>query len=313
MDRSEITQSSRTRVRQIVIPVAGRGTRLLPATKAVPKALLPVGRKPLILHALEEAIASGAECVVVVSNREDSLLHEFFTGNSKLEEYLKRSGHEDEAASLKSMCGLISIVTVLQESPRGLADAIRCARPAMTDEPFGVILPDAMILGSRPAMSQLTECYSRHRGAVVASRVLQPAETERYGILVMDVEAAGAVVPSLRVRSMVEKPKPEAAPSLYGIFGRYILEADVFEAIDQIRPDSCGEVQLTDALNLYCANHDVFACLFEGVHFDVGEWLGFAEANVACMLADPRHGPAFLRYLRSLTSTCAPHVPNALV
>jgi UTP--glucose-1-phosphate uridylyltransferase len=287
-------------VKKIVIPVAGLGTRLMPATKVVPKVLLPVGRKPLLLHAVEEAVAAGADCVVLVANRRDSLVCDYFQPNAALEDHLKQSGRDEEAASLNRVCQLISIVTVLQESPRGLADAIRCAQPIVGDQPFGVILPDALILASRPAIGQLIDQYALKPSTFIATRIVPQQETTRYGILVPGPQPAPAHPRIFPVKSLVEKPHPDAAPSRYGVFGRYILEPEIFAAIRSIHPDPSGELQLTDALNYLCSNHPVNACLFEGDHYDTGEWLGFAQANVACMLADPLYGVPFSKFLHSL-------------
>jgi UTP--glucose-1-phosphate uridylyltransferase len=212
---------------------------------------------------------------------------------------LKRSGREEEAVALRSICTTIPIVTVQQQYPRGLADAIRSAKPFVKDEPFGVILPDALILGKRPCLGQLIESYDRHIGSVIATRRVQHHETDHYGILVVDSDATAVDSLNFRVRSMVEKPTPELAPSLYGVFGRYVLDSSVFEAMDAIRPDASGELQLTDALNLLCTKHYVYGHLFEGEHFDTGEWLGFAQATLVCTLSDPKIGSAFCRYLHS--------------
>jgi UTP--glucose-1-phosphate uridylyltransferase len=289
---------SSSRVKTVVVPVAGLGTRLFSATKVVPKVLLPVGRKPLILYAIEEAAKSGAECVVLVTNNNDSLVHAYFERDAGLERYFDECGRHEESALLQRICTMISIVTVKQDYPRGLADSIRCAKPIVKNEPFGVILPDALIISDRPCIGQLIESYDRLHGTVIATRRLQRHETDRYGILVVapDTSDDGVI---LNVKSMVEKPKPELAPSLYGVFGRYILEPGVFEAIAAISPDQSGELQLTDALKLYCASHRVFGHLFKGDHFDTGEWLGFAQASVKCMLADPVFGSDFSKYLHT--------------
>jgi UTP--glucose-1-phosphate uridylyltransferase len=284
-------------VKKVVIPVAGRGLRLFPATKVVPKVLLPVGRKPLILYAVEEALASGADEVILVINPRDTLIPRYFEPDPELERALSESGREEDLALQRRICTMVSIVAVKQELPRGLADSIRCARPVLKDEPFGVILPDALILGARPCIGQLMESYERNRGVVIATRGLQPHETERYGILVVDQSDQPEDERTLRVLSMVEKPKPQFAPSLYGVFGRYILEPGIFELIDELRPDHSGELQLTEALNSYCARHATFGHLFEGEHFDTGEWLGFAQATVECMRRDPGIGPQFSKHL----------------
>ncbi len=297
--------SSASPVRQVVIPVAGLGTRLMPATKVVPKVLLPIGRKPLLLHAVEEAAAAGADCVVLVANRRDSLIQKYFEPNAELEDHLRHNGRDEEAASLNRVAELISIVTVLQESPNGLADAIRCARPILGNQPFGVILPDALILAPRPAIRQLMDEYASNPSTLIATRIVPEQETPRYGILVPGTPSTSDHPQLFPVKSLVEKPRPEVAPSLYGIFGRYILEPSIFRAIDSVRPDRSGELQLTDALNRLCASHPVNACLFEGDHYDTGEWLGFAQAAAACMLADPVYGAPFSKFLHTLPERVA--------
>jgi UTP--glucose-1-phosphate uridylyltransferase len=284
-------------IKKVVIPVAGRGIRLFPATKIVCKVLLPIARKPLIQYAVEEAVASGAECIILVINSRDTLVRRYFEPDYELEQLLTESGREDELALFRQICTTTSIVTVQQDSPRGLADSIRCAKSVVKDEPFGVILPDALILGDRPCIGQLIESYRRRCGTVIATRLLQPMETERYGILDIDRDVS-AEDRILSVRSIVEKPKSEHAPSLYGVFGRYILEPSIFDSIDSILPDLSGELQLTDALRLCCADRQVYGYLFDGKHFDTGEWLGYAQANVECVLADPEIGPAFSNYLQ---------------
>jgi UTP--glucose-1-phosphate uridylyltransferase len=284
-------------VKKVVIPVAGRGLRLSPATKTVPKVLLPIGRKPLIAYAVEEAIASGAECVILVTNPNDSLIRGYFEADTELDQLLRRSGRAEDAEFLKQICGETKIVTVQQNDCRGLADAIRSAKVLVNDEPFGVILPDALILSERPCIGQLLESYEKHHGVVIATRLLATHETERYGILAVDNVEIDIADPVLRIRAMVEKPKAELSPSLFGVFGRYVLEPGVFDAIDAVVPDSRGELQLTDALNLYCGNHPTYGYLFEGKHFDAGEWLGFAQATMECFLADPRIGSDFSDYL----------------
>lgn len=290
-------RNHRSPVATVVIPVAGRGTRLFPATKVVPKVLVPVGRKPLLLYAIEEAVASGAERIVVVTNHQDSLIRSFPEADSDLERTLVASGRLQDVALLRAVAAAVPIVFVRQDEPRGLADSIRCARSETGDAAFGVILPDALITGEVPCLGQLIEFYLRHPGFVIATRHLHPDETEHYGILVTERYTGGPGESVLRVKSMVEKPKPEAAPSLYGVFGRYILEPTIFDSIDRIEPDSSGELQITDALNLCCSQHQVYGFEFTGEHFDCDEWLGYARATVDRFLADQDIGQELRAHL----------------
>ena len=288
---------SASTVNTVVIPVAGRGTRLLPATKAIRKELLPVGRKPLLLYAVEEAIASGADHIIFVTTPNDRSVSQYFSRDLELEGYLKKRGRSEEAAALERLCTSACFTFVPQEFPRGLADAIFCARKEIAGRPFGVILPDAFILSQHPCIGQLTSCYLRHGGTVIATRIIERHESPGYGVLVIDPIGPGSDFGVVRVRSMVEKPRPECAPSLYGIFGRYILEQGIFDAIERLRTDASEELQLTDALNLYCQTNPVFGFLFEGEHFDTGNWLGYSKAVLECMLADSEIGPTLSQYL----------------
>jgi len=270
----------------VVIPAAGRGTRLLPVTKAVRKELLPVGRKPLLLYAVEEAIQSGAEQIVFVTAPSDQSVRQYFSRDLELEGYLKTHGRCEEAAALERLCTWAHFTFVPQEFPQGLANAILCARKATAGEPFGVILPDALILSSRPCIGQLMSCYDRQRGCVIATRTIERHETPNYGVLVLESSDSDGKAGAPRVLSLVEKPKPERAPSLHGIFVRYIFEAGIFDAIDRTSPGEGQEVQLTDAINLHCKSNAVFGCPFEGKHFDTGSWQGYSEAVIECLLAD---------------------------
>ncbi len=286
-------------VKSVVIPVAGRGTRLLPATKAVRKELLPIGRKPLILYAVEEAATSGIDHIIFVCAPSDLSLQRFFERDPELECFLDAHGSQEQAGKLRSMCAGLRFSFVNQDSPRGLADAIRCARAETKGEPFAVILPDALILNQNPCIAQLAECYRRHKGTVIATRRVQESETGRYGILVVDSERIEGDPRAVRVRSMVEKPSPQTAPSLFGVFGRYVLAPDVFDAIDNTQLDPSGELQLTDALNSYCESKPVYGHLFEGRHIDTGNWPGFVEATIECLQADVELAPILSRYIQS--------------
>lgn len=286
-------------IKTVVIPVAGRGARLLPVTRGIRKELLPAGRKPLLLYAVEEAVASGAELVVFVTAANDESVQRFFSGDAELENYLEAHGREREAAALRTMCTSVRISFVHQQFPRGLADAVLCAREAIMDGSFAVILPDALILSGRPCIGQLMDGHARYGGTMIATRAIEREETPFYGVLTIDSGSDGLDSGIVRVRSMVEKPRPECAPSLYGIFGRYILEPEIFKAIEMIKTDASEELQLTDAINLLCQESPVFGYLFEGKHFDTGSWLGYSKAALECMLTDCELGPALFQYLSS--------------
>ena len=292
---------SKTKIRTAVIPAAGLGTRVLPATKVVPKEMLPVADKPLIQFAVEEASASGLETVIFVLGPGKELLADHFQPDEVLEEILRKQGKDAVAEQIRRLSALAEVRTVLQENPLGLADAIRCARPLISDEPFAVILPDALIDSQVPCTRQLMDCYDAHPGCIIATRMVESSEVNRFGILDLlpmhDSCCNGHVS---RVNTLVERPQPSSVISRYAIFGRYILEPNIFSFIDRTRPGFGGELQLTDALLLCCGQVPIYACHFEGRHYDAGSRLGFLEASVTYALKDPELEQPLREYLLSL-------------
>lgn len=288
-------------IRKAVIPAAGLGTRFLPATKAVPKELLPIAGKPIIQYAVEEAVASGIEMVILVISHSKNLVVEHFRRNLTLENILTERGQLGGAAQVRQLSQLAEIRTVYQVAPLGLADAVRTARPLVGDEPFAVILPDALIDSAVPCLRQLSLCYEQHHGSVIATQMVDPEEVGHYGILELEsLPDNGGETRTLKVRSLVEKPKPGSVSSRFGIFGRYILESDIFSCIDGTQPGTGGELQLTDALQMQAARVSIFAHRFEGQHYDVGSKLGFLQATMAYALKDPETAAAVQEYLVGL-------------
>ena len=288
------------RIRKAVIPAAGLGTRFLPATKAVPKEMLPICGKPLIQYAVEEAAASGLETVILVVGPGKRLLAEYFQGNLVLEDLLLQQGREADAAALRKLASLAEIRTVWQDPPRGLAHAVGCARSEVEDEPFVVILPDALIDSEVPCARQLIDCYEEYPGVVIATRVVDASEVERFGILdVVPVPDSGSSGPVLRVISLTERPKRWSATSCHGIFGRYVLQPAIFSCIDQIRPGFAGELQLTDALMAYSRHSAVYGFCFQGTHYDAGDKFGFVQATIDYALKQPDLSDRVRRYLAS--------------
>ncbi|HWY57335.1 MAG TPA: UTP--glucose-1-phosphate uridylyltransferase [Terriglobales bacterium] len=295
--------TSASRIRKLVIPAAGLGTRFLPATKVVPKELLPIAGKPLIQFAVEEAAASGIETVILVISSGKGLLAEHFHRDPHLENLLRARGNPQGAELIRRLSKLAEIRTVWQDSPLGLADAIRCARAPLGDEPFAVILPDALIDADRPCIAQLMACYENHPGCVLATKTVESADVGRFGILdlvpVHDPCCGGRV---LRVVSLTERPSPESASSRFGIFGRYILEPEIFSCIDHTRPGYGGEFQLTDSLSLCSDRSPVFAYRFEGTHYDAGDKFGYLQASLAYALKDPETAQRLLKYLSTFAT-----------
>ena len=279
--------SSQT-IRKVVIPAAGLGTRFLPATKVIPKELLPIVGKPLIQYAVEESVASGMDTVILVIGRGKNLLAEHFQRNIYLEHTLLQRGKSEDATLVRRLSEMAKIHTVWQESPLGLADAVRSARSLVGDEPFAVILPDALIDSSVPCIRQLAACYEKHPGCVIATRAVERDEVGRFGILdVLPIPDPCCGGRTLRVISLTERPRPGTVVSRFGIFGRYILTPEIFPCIERTLPGFNGEMQLTDSLLLCSSQVPTFGYRFEGQHYDAGSKTGFLQATLAYALKDP--------------------------
>ena len=295
---------STSKIRTAVIPAAGLGTRLLPATKVVPKEMIPIVDRPLIQLAVEEAAASGLETVILVTGKGKSLLAEHFHRNVALENTLVRRDRSTEAELLRRLSQLAQIRAVCQEAPRGLADAIRSARSLVGDEPFAVILPDALIDSAVPCTRQLMDCYEKHAGCIVATQIVDPSEVDRFGILdVVPISDRYCGGRALRVISLTERPRPGSVSSRYGIFGRYILEPKIFPCIENTRPGFGGELQLTDSLLVCSGQVPIYAYRFEGKHYDAGNKLGFLQATLAYALKDPELARPLREHLLTLDLT----------
>ena len=271
-------------VRIAVFPVAGLGTRSLPATKVVPKEMLTVVDKPIIQFAVEEARAAGIESFVFVTSRGKTLLEDHFDYHAELYETLRRRGKEDELASARDAeLAVGSLSSVRQAEPLGLGHAIWCARNVVGNEPFAVLLPDELFMCQTPVLSQMAAVYERTGGNVIAVSEVARADTSRYGI-VDPIDDDGAVA---GVRGLVEKPAPEEAPSTLSIVGRYILQPEVFAELAKWTPGKGGEIQLTDAMAKLIGRQPFHAVRFEGQRFDCGNKAGYVAANVAYALERP--------------------------
>lgn len=293
-------------IQKVVIPAAGLGTRFLPATKVVPKEMLPIAGRPLIQFAVEEAAASDLRTVILVIARGKNLVAEHFSRNVALEKILLQRGRSADAELIRRLSEVAEIQTVCQEAPLGLADAIRSARSLIGDEPFAVILPDAVIDSATPCIRQLMDCYQKHRGCIIATQTVAPSDVDRFGILdvasLLDTCCGGRTV---RVTSLTERPKLGSVSSRNGIFGRYILEPEIFSCIEHAHPGFGGELQLTDALLLYSYRSPLYAYQFEGTHYDAGSKLGYLQATLAYALKDPDVAQSLQQHLRSLAPSLA--------
>jgi UTP--glucose-1-phosphate uridylyltransferase len=283
-------------VRKAVFPVAGLGTRFLPATKAMPKEMLPVVDKPLIQYAVEEAQAAGIEHFIFVTGRGKSALEDHFDHSFELEATLRERGKAAEIVAINSWLpkpGQLSYTR--QQRPLGLGHAVWCARDLVGNEPFAVLLPDDLILARAPCLKQMVEARAKVGGNLIAVMDVPRAHTKRYGIL----DAIAEEGPLVRAKGVVEKPAPEDAPSTLAVIGRYILEPEVFEHLGRIGRGAGNEIQLTDALAHMIGGKTGFhGFRFEGRRFDCGDKLGFLEATIAYALARPDLAGDFRRILQ---------------
>ena len=291
-DYQEITKA--------VIPAAGFGTRMLPATKAVPKEMLPVAGKPLIQYAVEEAAASGIETVILVVRGNKSLIQAHFARDHELESFLEEHQLTAAAELARQLARYADLLYVEQERPRGLANAISSARPLLREEPFVVLLPDVITVNDEPVTQQLIRTHQQLGGSVVAIREVDPSAVQRHGIVQLERANAFPSTKAARVIRLVEKPSAAQAPSRLGVFGRYLLEPAIWDFIAKTAPDGRDEVQLTDALSLFCETGLLSGLCFEGEHYDAGDPLGYLQANLELALRDPHLRQPLASYLRHL-------------
>ena len=286
-------------IRAAVFPVAGRGTRFLPATKASPKEMLPVVDKPLIQYAVEEAVAAGATKLVFVTGSSKRAIEDHFDSDPELEKALSGSGKEDLLQSIQGIVPRgVSCIYIRQGEPLGLGHAVLCARPAVGDEPFFVHLADDLIAGEPSCLTQMAQEYRRHGGSVIAVETVPEHDTSSYGIVAVEEEEHGA-----RINRIVEKPKPAEAPSNLAVVGRYRLAGRIFDKLERTTRGAGGEIQLTDAIADLLHESPVYAYSFSGERFDCGNKLGYLKASVAYGLAHPDIGTTFREHLRRVLDT----------
>jgi UTP--glucose-1-phosphate uridylyltransferase len=273
------------RVRKAIFPVGGLGTRFLPATKSMPKEMLPVVDKPLIQYAVEEARAAGIEEFIFVTGRGKTAIEDHFDFSYELDRVLSERGRVKDVQQIKALLSQPgNIAYVRQQEPLGLGHAVWCARNLVDNEPFAVLLADDLVLASTPCLSQLTAVYTG--GNLVAAMEVPPDQVSRYGVL----DVAGSEGNLIKVKGIVEKPAPKDAPSNLCVIGRYILDPSVFEHLARLQRGAGGEIQLTDALAAMIGQVPFHGYRFEGTRFDCGDKVGFFEANVAFALERPDFG-----------------------
>ena len=289
------------RVRKAVLPVAGLGTRFLPATKAMPKEMLPVVDKPLIQYAVEECIASGVEHIIFVTGRHKSAIEDHFDRAPELESFLEEKGKAESAKMVRDISQGLTFSYTRQQEALGLGHAVLCAAELVGDEPFAVLLGDVIMYGQVPATKELIDIYeATGAGAIQVERV--PRErVHLYGIIDGQVEKdARWGERMLNVKNLVEKPSAEKAPSNLGVTGRYVLPPEIFDYLENTAPGAGGEIQLTDGLCRLAEAGKLRACIYEGKTYDAGDKQGFLQATVEFALRNPKLGKDFRTYLRNL-------------
>ena len=285
------------KIKKAVFPVAGLGTRFLPATKAMPKEMLPVVDKPIIQYAVEEALVSGIEQIIFVTGSGKTALENHFDCQYELEDILKKRSKLELLKSIESVVPKSgTIIYTRQSEPLGLGHAIWCARDVVGDEPFAVLLADDLIQSEVPLLQQMINEFDRIRASIVAAVEVPRKETYRYGIL----ETEPAYNGTARIRTMVEKPKPEDAPSNLAVIGRYIFTSKIFTLLERQEKDAGGEIQVTDAMAELLKEQPVFAYKFNGTRFDCGDKAGFLMANVAFALEHPEIKDTLREYIKNI-------------
>ena len=288
---------NRKPVRKAVFPVGGMGTRFLPATKAMPKEMLPIIDRPLIQYAVEEAAAAGIEEFIFVTGRGKHAIEDHFDESVELNRLLSEQGKDDVLADIRGwMPKPGQVFYTRQMAPLGLGHAVWCARHLIGDEPFAVLLADDLVMSKTPCLKQMVDVYGETGGNVVAVMDVPREHTDRYGIL--DVNHDDGRLAS--VKGLVEKPAPADAPSTLSIIGRYILQPNVFRWLDRQEKGKCGEIQLTDAMASMLEDGPFHGVRFEGRRFDCGNKIGFVEATLAFALSRPEMAPAVREIIANL-------------
>lgn len=287
------------KVRKAVIPAAGLGTRFLPATKAMPKEMLPIVDTPTIQYIIEEALQSGIKEFVIITNSSKKAIENHFSVDAMFEKRLIETGKSDLAYKIHKIGTMAKITYVVQKDQKGLGHAILCAKEVIGDEPFAILLGDDLVYnnGDKPAIKQLMDAYQETNASVLGVQKVPVEETYKYGIIAPTITMSPRL---FEVGHMIEKPEPEQAPSQYAVLGRYVLSGKIFEALEQTPAGKGGEIQLTDAISILQRSEKVFAYDFEGIRYDVGDHLGFIKANIEFALRRDDIKDKLMDYLKTL-------------
>ncbi|SDL17264.1 UTP--glucose-1-phosphate uridylyltransferase [Maridesulfovibrio ferrireducens] len=285
-------------IKKVIIPVAGWGTRSLPATKNIPKEMLPIFRKPVIQHVVEEAMTSGLTDVVFITNQNKKIIEDHFDYNLSLEDVLKRAGKTEILAECRKVAEMVNIISVRQKKQLGLGHAVLCAKEVCKNDPFAVMVGDDLMFGMEPGIKQLIDAARTENMAVVGVIEVPENKVNRYGIIQGEEFAPGMY----RVRSLVEKPPLGQAPSRLAIVGRYVLLPEIFDHLENLEPGVGGEIQLTDALQCLAQDNKLLAVKLRGQRFDAGDWVDYLTANIYFALQDESLRDDLVKSLRELLS-----------
>jgi UTP--glucose-1-phosphate uridylyltransferase len=288
-------------IKTAVFPVAGRGTRFLPVTKASPKEMLPIVDKPLIQYAVDEALSAGADTLVFITGSSKRAIEDHFDGDPELEAVLQAQGKQELLDALHSILpSWASCVYIRQPAPLGLGHAVLCARPVVGEAPFMVHLADDLIDAPVPCLKQMAAVHAIYGGSVLGVQTVPKEDTDKYGIVTLEREIAPRVS---KISHIVEKPKPEKAESTLAVVGRYLLSGSIFDDLAKIGKGAGGEIQLTDGIARLMQREDVYAFEFEGKRYDCGSKLGYLQATVEYGLKHPSLGAEFAAYLKRFVTT----------
>ncbi|MDK2957504.1 MAG: UTP--glucose-phosphate uridylyltransferase [Desulfovibrionales bacterium] len=283
-------------ITKVVIPVAGWGTRSLPATKNMPKEMLPIYNKPVVQYIVEEAQASGLHDVVFITNQKKTIIEDHFDHNLSLEGVLRRSGKTELLESVRRVAQMVNIISVRQKEQLGLGHALLCAREVCTDDYFAVMVADDLMFGPQPGIKQLMEAALSEHMAVVGVMEAPASKVNRYGIISAEEYGPGL----FRVRDLVEKPSPDEAPSRLAMVGRYILTPEIFDHLARLSPGKDGEIQLTDGLRQLARSSKLLAVKLKGQRFDTGDWVEYLTANIHFALQDEELKKELIERLKEL-------------
>jgi UTP--glucose-1-phosphate uridylyltransferase len=298
---SSLSSVSVRRVRKAVLPAAGLGTRFLPATKAQPKEMLTVVDKPQIQYVAEECVASGIEHIIIVTGKGKNSIEDHFDSSPMLESFLEAKGKKDQAEMVREIGNMVQVSYTRQKEPLGLGHAVLVARDLVGDEPFAVLLGDVLIPGKNPATKQLIDVFQATGVGAIAVEEVPRDRTHLYGIVAVEpapLPPFGARL--LRIQDLVEKPKPENAPSNLAITGRYVLPPAIFDCLARTKPGTGNEIQLTDGLRMLAQEQGLWAYIYDGISYDAGDKLGFLKATVEIALQNAEFGADFRAYLKAL-------------